>query len=85
MDKELKELELKKIEIEKLKIKEGLFRTIVLIILTVGAGFGTVLYKTYEKEIINKLSLILLGTALLVFFFISLSLWFSIRKKMREI
>jgi uncharacterized protein YacL len=84
MDKE-KELELKKLEIEKLKIKEGLFRTIVLIILTVGAGFGTTLYKTYKEQIINEFVLVVLATIFVVFFFLGLSLWFSIRKKLKEL
>ncbi len=53
MDKEQKELELKKVEIEKLKIKEGLFRTLVLIVLTVSAGLGTVIYKT-KVELIKQ-------------------------------
>ncbi len=46
MDKQEKEIEIKKLEIEKLKIKEGLFRTLVLVVLTVGAGLGAVIYRT---------------------------------------
>ncbi len=52
MDKEQREIELKKLEIEKakielekLKIKEGLFRTLVIALLTVGAGIGTLTFK----------------------------------------
>ena len=87
-----KELELKKLEIdkakvelEKLKIKEGLFRTIVLIILTAGAGFGTVLYKQYSLRVINSFALIILGTVLIVFFVIALGLWIDIRNKIKRL
>ncbi|WP_029521242.1 hypothetical protein [Persephonella sp. IF05-L8] len=41
MDNLQKEIEVKKLEIEKLKIKEGLARTVLILILTVGAGIGT--------------------------------------------
>ena len=85
MDKEQKELELKKIEIEKLKIKEGLFRTIVLIILTAGAGFGTVLYKQYSLKTVNNFALVILGTVLIVFFFIAIVLWFDIKTKIKRL
>jgi len=53
MEKEQKEIELKKLEIEKLKIKEGLFRTLIIIILTAAAGLGTVVYKI-KLEIVKK-------------------------------
>jgi len=43
MDKEQKELELKKLEIEKLKIRESFIRTLSIILLTIGAGIGTIL------------------------------------------
>ena len=85
MDKEQKELEFKKIEIEKLKIKEGLFRTIVLIILTAGAGFGTVLYKQYSLKTVNNFALVILGTVLIVFFFIAIVLWFDIKTKIKRL
>lgn len=83
--KDDKEIELKKLEIEKLKVKEGLFRTIVLIILTAGAGFGTVLYKQYSEKAINNFSLVLLGTILIVFFVIALMLWVDIRSKIKRL
>lgn len=50
MEKQREEIEINKLKIEKLKIKEGLFWTTVLIVLTAGAGFGTVLYKQYSEK-----------------------------------
>jgi len=85
MDKDQKELEFKKLEIEKLKIKEGLFRTIILIILTSGAGFGTVLYKQYSFTTINNFALVILGTVLVVFFLIAIGLWIDIKNKLKRL
>ena len=80
-----KNIEEKKLEIEKLKVKEGLFRTIVLIILTAGAGFGTVLYKQYSLKAVNNFALIILGTVLIIFFVIALGLWMEIRNKIKRL
>ena len=44
MDKEQKELELKKIEIEKLKVRADILRTVIIALLAIGTGIGTVLY-----------------------------------------
>ena len=92
MEKEQREIELKKLEIEskkieleKLRIKEGLFRTIVLIILTSGAGFGTVLYKQYSLKTVNNFALVILGTVLIVFFIIAIGLWIDIRNKIKRL
>jgi len=84
MDKEQKELELKKIEIEKLKIKEGLFRTLVIIILTAGAGAGTLHFKVFG----DKFNVFIYGFLLIIVGVISiLALWFwlLIRKKLKEL
>ncbi|WP_457625054.1 hypothetical protein [Persephonella sp.] len=84
MDKDQKEIELKKLEIEKLKIKEGLFRTLVIIILTASAGAGTLHFKVFG----NKFNAWLYGFLLFVIIVISilaLWLWLSIRKKLKEI
>ncbi len=85
IEKEKVELEKRKLEIEKLKIKEQLFRTIVLIILTAGAGFGTVLYKQYSLHAVNNFALIILGTILVVFFIIALGLWIEIKSKIKRL
>jgi len=84
MDKEEKELELKKLEIEKLKIKEGLFRTLIIIILTASAGAGTLHFKVFG----DKFDIWLYGFLLFIVIVISilaLWLWLSIRKKLKEI
>ncbi len=85
MEKEQKEIELKKLEIERLKIKEGLFRTLVIALLTVGAGFGTVLYKQYSLKTVNNFALVILGTVLIVFFIIAIGLWIDIRNKIKRL
>lgn len=91
MDKEQKELELKKIELEKLKIKEGLFRTLVLIVLTVGAGLGAVIYKTklelvrQYQTIIDAVFIVILTILLIFIAIITFYIWATIRKKLKEL
>jgi len=79
----------KKLEIEKLKIKEGLFRSLAIIVLTIGAGLGAVIYKT-KIEMINQYRtnidigvLIILGFLLVFISIISFFLWTNIRKKLK--
>ncbi len=91
MDKNQKELELKKLEIEKLKIKEGLFRSLIIVVLTIGAGIGTVLYNSklellirYRVEIDTAL-LIILGMLLLFMTTITYFMWSNIRRKLKEL
>lgn len=91
MDKDQKEIELKKLEIEKLKIKESLFRTLILIVLTAGAGLGTVFYQIkleILKPYINMINIIisiLLGIIFLSVSIVSFFLWRNIKKKLEEI
>ena len=91
MEKEQKEIELKKLEIEKLKIKEGLFRSLVIIVLTIGAGLGAVIYKTNIELIkqynttIDMIFLILLGSLLFSITIITFFLWINIRRKLKEL
>ena len=89
--KDDKELEFKKLEIEKLKIKEGLFRTLVLIVLTVGAGLGAVIYKTklelvrQYKTIIDAVFIVILTILLIFIAIITFYIWATIRKKLKEL
>ncbi len=62
-----KKFELAKIEIEKLKIKEGLTRTILILILTVGAGIGTI--SRIIEIPIYWYKLIFVGLAFILFIF----------------
>ena len=67
MDKEQKELEIKKLKIEKLKALEGIIRTVVIAILTIGAGIGTLIFQILvEKEkthiLLYKYLIVLLST-----------------------
>ena len=91
MDKNQKELELKKLEIEKLKIKEGLFRSLIIVVLTIGAGIGTVLYNSklellikYRVEVDTAL-LIILGMLLLFITTITYFMWSNTRRKLKEL
>jgi len=85
MDREQKELELKKLEIEKLKIKEGFIRTLAIILLTIGAGIGTVLKiigvpKSWYIGVTSILAIVFAGIVLI--FIIEL---IKFKKKVKEI
>lgn len=84
MDEYQREIELKKIEIEKLKVREGLFRTLVIIILTASAGAGTLTFKIFGDKFDNWLYIFLLFVIGLVSIF-ALGLWLSIRNKLKEL
>ena len=84
MDKNQKEIELKKLKIEKLKIQEGLFRTLIIIILTASAGLGTLHFKVFGSKFNKELYGFLLFVIIVVSIF-ALWIWLSIRKKLKEI
>ncbi len=79
-----KELELKKIELEKLKIKEGLFRSLVIIILTASAGLGTLHFKVFGSKFNEVLYAFLLFVIVITSIF-ALWIWLSIRRKLKEL
>ena len=85
MEKEQIEIELKKIETEKLKIKEGIFRSLIFLIVAVATGIGTVMYQIYDKQTLNYLFLIVLSTILIITVFVASALYISIRKKLKEL
>jgi len=85
MNKEEKELELKKLEIEKAKVLEGVLRSIVLIILTLGAGAGTVLYRLYHLKEIDSLILAILSTFVIVFTILAISIYLKIKQILKRI
>ncbi len=85
MDKDQKEIELKKLEIEKLKIKEGIARTILIMILTVGAGIGTLANFIEVPKLWYKGVFIGLILIFIIFSLLFLYLLFSIRKKLKEL
>ena len=84
MEKE-KELELKKLEIEKAKVLEGVLRTIVLIVLTLGAGTGTVLYRLYHSKEIDSLILAILSTFVIVFTILAISIYLKIKQILKGV
>ncbi len=83
---ELKKLELekRKIELEKLKIKEGLFRTLVIIVLTVSAGIGTLNPKVVGSKLDPYLYGFLIFIDVIVLSF-AFWIWLTIRKKLKEL
>ncbi|NPA12997.1 MAG: hypothetical protein GXO45_03305 [Aquificae bacterium] len=85
MAKEQSEIELKKIEVEKAKVLEGILRTLVISILTLGAGIGGVLYKLYPSKTLEEIILILLSTFFIVFVILAVSVYFQIRKLLKKV
>ena len=82
MDKEQKEIEIKKLNTEKAKVLEGQIRSLVLILLALGGGIGTLIvnFSKYENpELI--LSLIVIGVFVLAFvLWIAVDLWFRLEE-----
>ena len=77
MDKEQKEFELKKLEIEKAKVYEGILRTLVFSILTLGAGAGTLIFKILTS--MNKMEVfiykLLLSFVISLIFVLGIAIW----------
>ncbi len=85
MDKDQKEVELKKLEIEKAKIIEGYFRTLAIIVLTTGAGIGTLIQVIYPGTLTKKLLLIVLLTIFFIFAFSFGFIWLKLQRKIKEL
>ncbi len=85
MDKEQKEIELKKLAIERAKVLEGILRTLVFGILTLGAGAGTIIYTLYNTKEVNLFLLSLLSTFIIVFSFLALWVYLDIKKTLKEV
>lgn len=84
MDKEQKELEIKKLELEKAKVLEGILRTIAIMLLTIGAGIGTLMQKLYPDEI-KKFLLIILITLFIAFTILFIFIWIRLEKIIKEL
>ncbi len=85
MDKEQRELELKKLEIEKAKILESYFRTLAIIVLTIGAGIGTLIQVIYPEVFTKKLLLIGLLVVFFIFAFSFGFIWLKLQRKIKEL
>ncbi len=85
MDKEQKEIELKKLEVEKLKVRADILRTVIIALLAIGTGIGTVLYRKYKVRFIDDLFLIVLLTLGILFIGITLYQWIKITIKLKEL
>ena len=85
MDKEQKELELKKLEIEKLEVRADILRTVIIALLAIGTGIGTVLYRKYKVRLIDDLFLSVLLTLGILFIGITLYQWIKITTKLKEL
>ena len=84
MDKEQKELEIKKLELEKAKVLEGLLRTIAIMLLTMGAGIGTLMQKLYPNEI-KKFLLVILISLFIAFTILFIFIWIRLEKIIKEL
>ena len=84
MDKEQKELEIKKLELEKAKVLEGLLRTIAIMLLTIGAGIGTLMQKLYPDEI-KKFLLVILISLFIAFTILFIFIWIRLEKIIKEL
>jgi len=89
MDKEQREFELKKIEIEKSKILEGILRSLIISLLTIGAGEGTLIFKllTTTNEIAiatYKTLLIVLTIILILLSIVTAKLTFTLKMKLED-
>ncbi len=80
MDKKQEKIELRKLELEKAKVIEGQIRTLILVILGLGGGIGTLIVsfdKYSNSELI--LSLIVLGIFVIAFVgWLAINLWFDL-------
>jgi len=85
MDREQREIELKKIELEKAKVIEGHLRTLALVILTLGAGAGTLIQFIYPDTEMKRFLLVIVLTLLVVFTPVFIFLWFKVLRKIREV
>jgi len=92
MDKEQKEIELKKLEIEKAKIetekakvRADILRTVIIILIAIGTGIGTVLYRKYKTAFINDVFLVVLLTAGIVFGIFAINQWLRLSNKLKEL
>ncbi len=79
----------KKLKVEKLKVLEGLFRTLVFTMLTLGAGEGTVIYRMVSDTGLKfyldiAYSIILLIVIVVVAIFL-LKVWDKIRDGIKEL
>ena len=84
MDKEQKDIEIKKLEIEKAKILEGYFRTLAFMLLSIGAGIGTVskILKISQDWWMYIISI--LGFTFILIALAFLSVWQKLNKKIKE-
>jgi hypothetical protein len=76
-------------KLEQLKILEGLFRTYSLILLTLGAGTGTILYRLPKDKgllfILDTVLAILLTLSTIGIGLMTIKIWLNIRKLLKEI
>lgn len=82
MDKEQRELELKKIGIERAKVLEGQIRSLILIIIALGGGLGT-LVVNFDKYQNKDIVITLIGLGVFIFAFIlwtAVDLWFELEE-----
>ncbi len=80
MEKKTEDVEFKKLNIEKAKVLEGQIRSLILLILGLGGGIGTLIvnFENYQMLII---SLISIGLFLLAFIIVgTLVIWIELEQ-----
>ena len=82
MEKKTEDVELKKLNIEKAKVLEGQIRSLILLILGLGGGIGTLIvnFENYQHKMLI-ISLISIGLLLLTFIIIgTLVIWIELEQ-----
>ena len=80
------EFENRKLELEILKVRADIFRSLVLIVLTLGAGFFTVIFYLYGKpEGLLKALIIIGATIEIIFVFLAGVAYLNITNKIKKI
>ena len=75
----------KKRKVEKLKVRADILRTVIIALLAIGTGIGTVLYRKYKVRFIDDLFLVVLLTLGILFIGITLYQWIKITIKLKEL
>ncbi|WP_457627281.1 hypothetical protein [Persephonella sp.] len=77
-------IEKKKLEIEKAKVLEGILRIVIIAILTLGAGAGTIIFRLYNTQLVNKIILTLILSLIISLSIFAVFLWMDIRKALKR-
>ncbi len=71
--------------IEVAKVYQGILRDLILMVLTIGAGFGAVIFNKSLEHFTRNALLTVLGTALSIFSILAIAKYIKIRKILKEV